>query len=504
MNVTGLPAVLLEEVRKLFAYINPDFVKANRFGHAAKMQRVISTLRNERGIGGVSIPRGELPKLLELLEERGVAYRVTDARAQGKPWVFSSLTRKGKPFEPYDFQAEIAAVLEERENVLVRSPTGSGKTYAALLAVARVGRYALFVVPTAELAKQTREVVVDCFGETWARDHLGMIGGGKFSVGPITIGLPISLASRMAELEDLFGTLVYDEVQRAAAPSFFDVVDKSPARFRLGVSADERRKDGKGFLVHAVFGKVAFEVDREELIDRDVVLDVEVRMVPTSFTAPWFVERIEKARELADRVKEGEKVDKKTARAVSKETLEAFGKLIEEMSLDRDRNALASKLLIGATMEGHRSLAFLHRREHAEVLRADVAMSEPRVGLMLGGKEDAAEFTRCRRGLESGDVRVGIGTFQAMGVGIDLPAVSRGVVVTPTHTNRPFFGQVRGRLCRRSDTPAVLYYLWDRDVFGLRPLEAMVRWNRTTNVLHGGEWVNGRALLKELRAAEGR
>lgn len=153
-------------------------------------------------------------------------------------------------------------------------------------------------------------------------------------------------------------------------------------------------------------------------------------------------------------------------------------------------------------------MLFSHRVEHCRRLEADVrrrlAVSADATGLLLGGAGNEAEFARTRAAFKDGSAVFAAGTYQAIGYGMDLPSVARGVATTPIHSNRSFFGQVRGRLCRRSEktgkTDARLYVLWDVGVYGRRPLENMCRWNKRVLVRdERGAWVSGRTYLEAMR-----
>ena len=89
---------------------------------------------------------------------------------------------------------------------------------------------------------------------------------------------------------DVFGTVICDEVQRFAAKTLFAAVELWPARYRVGISADESRKDKKEFLTYDLFGDVAADIKRDDLIISGNVLDVEVRIVETDFRFPRYAE----------------------------------------------------------------------------------------------------------------------------------------------------------------------------------------------------------------------
>ena len=229
------------------------------------------------------------------------------------------------------------------------------------------------------------------------------------------------------------------------------------------------------------------EVSRKELEDRGIVHDVELRVVPTGFRAPWY-EALE---------------------GVERADPEHYRRLLEALVADPARNAIAVDLACAEAAQEETVLVFSIRVEHCRLLRADVARREPRVGLLVGeasaGVED--DFEATRQGLAAGAIRVGVGTYQAAGTGVDLPSVSRGICTTPIHTNRQFFGQVRGRICRidrsagAEKRDAKLFYLWDEKIHGLSALRNLTGWTRRSLVLVGGAWVDARVWLREQEAA---
>jgi len=76
-------------------------------------------------------------------------------------------------------------------------------------------------------------------------------------------------------------------------------------------------------------------------------------------------------------------------------------------------------------------------------------------------------------------------------VGHDMPIIRAGVATTPISRSNPqFFNQVRGRICRTAESKdaAVLYYLWDREVFPDQ-LRHLQRWNDgNVELYHEGRW----------------
>jgi superfamily II DNA or RNA helicase len=259
-------------------------------------------------------------------------------------------------------------------------------------------------------------------------------------------------------------------VQGVAARTFLEVVGLFRSRYRYGVSADETRRDRKEFLIYDMMGPVLYEVERAELEAERVIHPVVVRVVPTEFRADWY----------------------RDAPAGERD----FRALIDEMISDDARNELVLGVIQAAVSSGDVPvLAFTHRREHAELV-ADRELSVARglpCGLLLGGAgADRERFQDDLAKLGRGVLEAAIGTYNSIGVGIDLPAIRTGVATTPiSAANRQFFGQVRGRICRSADgkDSATLFYLWDRHVFPGH-LNVLRAWNDDrVEILEDGRWV---------------
>ena len=481
-----------------FEHRNPQRAKLEHLGIRGralhKEPKVIETWRIADG--WLTLPRGGLDRLRNVLDDFGFERRIVDARTQGDPSLAGKLPEHRLPDGQvlWDFQRQIVGEATRIENCAIRSPTGSGKTTAALAFAAAVNLPTLVIVWTGGLLDQwVRRAKVEL---RLADDDIGIIGGGTHRIRPLTIGMQQSLRKCVHTLVDTFGVVIPDELQRFAAGTFFDVIDALPARYRVGFSANEKRKDRKEFLIYDMFGDVAVDVSQASLIGRGIVHDVEIRVVPTEFDAPWY-------RDLMDRSKD----DPATGPSylVTRDRLLAFDRIAEEMGRDAARCAIATRIVAEAVAAGEQIVLLSHRREHCRTLAADVSALGIECGLMLGGADGEGEYEQARMGIERGSLRCAAGTYQAIGTGIDLPSVGVGVCCLPLANSadgRPFFAQVRGRFCRTSAATgkagAVLYYLNDPKVYGWKPLRNLRRWNQHVVVLENGSWVDARDVLKRI------
>lgn len=481
--VSGLTPEVRTDIANELTFNNPQHQKLVALGF--KYNNEPKSYQMWRTEGGVlTLPRGAMHILRSVLDKHGIDYEVDDRRTLGDASITGSYQdpwglKDGCEFPEHklvlwEHQREIVDAILTYEQVLLRSPTGSGKTSAVIAAIAEIGVPALVIMWDSGLLKQWQERIEAELGIP-VREQ-GLIRGQKCRLKGITLAMQQTLAQwddkKWQRILPVFGMVACDEVQRYAAKTFTEQVDRFPAKYRVGVSADERRKDGKQFVIYSMFGQVRHEVSKQRLIDKQLIHEVEVYVVPTSFSAPWFEESRE-ARRVAE--EEGEKVSTDP---------QEFTNLITEMQNSKARNQLALSMITECVKSGLPTLTFTHRTDHAKILDNLVSGQGIESGLALGGDDWSAEFDATIAGLRDGSKMVGCGTFGKLGVGHDIPTVAAGIIVTPVHNNRAFFGQVKGRICRTSKGKqnARVIVLWDWKVFGMVPIYNMRKWNSVMRV----------------------
>jgi len=442
------PAALAKELRGVCTHANPAHAKMRAMGMwTGATPRTIATWRDEPD-GSISLPRGITNKLRSIALLHGIRVRWHDKRTS-VPVAWGPCLTKQR-----DYQVEGRDACISHEQGLLRASTGSGKTCIALAVLPQLGQRSLVILRDTNLLVQWKERAQAELG--LSAKEIGIVAGGKRKVGKrLTLALQQSLYSAkfpLAEFAKQFGTVMIDEVHEAAARTVNETIDAFPARARLGFSADVTRKDKKEFLIHDLFGPVIYEIGRHKLEAEGHVCPVVVRLVPTEFAADWYVNAPAEERD--------------------------FIRLIREMSEDVERNTVLRSVILELVHAGRvPALVFTHLRDHAKQL-AQYWLPADNVpaGLMIGGKPE--EFAEYKSALTTGSIKVAVGTFKAIGQGLDLPNVLAGVCSTPIGSNRQFFGQVRGRICRpyAGKTVAHLYYLWDERVFP-GTARNLVSWN---------------------------
>lgn len=456
-----LPDGLLKVLKEAFTHANPDFHKKKNLGlWTGNTPRTVDDYEiavDDWGNDWLILPRGGAEKIRRTLAARGYVADFFDERFEGEEVDFD-LRPGADPVTMRGHQERIIEAALKHENALARSATGSGKTEAALEFIRRARRNAVVIVWTSSLLKQWIDRIHLRWG--WPIKEIGRWEGSTHRLGKVTVAMQQSLVNpdHLDLFARTFGTVVCDEVQKFAAKTFLEVISEFPARYRLGVSADERRKDGKDFLIRDHFGPPVVEVPKEELIAVGHLCEVDVVIVPTGFRYPAVEDAPPEER---------------------KELLvKHYSAILKAMQEDADRNAIATKL---AAFEVRRrdssTIVFCERVAHVRKLAREIAVVEKvPCGVMLGQKKNQEAFEEAKARLTSGELQCAVAGKSAYR-GEDIPRLSTGVVVTPTGNNKYLFEQQTGRLRRKHGTKVrgTLYYLWDEGLFPRVP-ENLRKW----------------------------
>ena len=352
-------------------------------------------------------------------------------------------------------QERLVDIMFKKENCLIRSPTGSGKSELLLKLAEMILKIAgpvLIVVwegnKESGLFKQWIDRICQRF--SMRPQNVGMLGGGTKRIAPLTVGMQQTLNNVGRRYIYSFGGIICDEVQRFAAPTFQKVVDIYPARYRFGASADESRKDGKECLIYDIFGSVAGEVERASLINKGKIMPVTIRIIKTGidYKIKYTDDTIVSWRDLPSENKN-------------------YNNLLDVLTNNEERNNLIWEFLEPCLRANKITIVASQRVAHAKYWDERIREAGFSTGLMIGSSEYSDEFETTKNGLISKKIQVGVGTIQKVATGQDIPALERVFVVTPLAGNKQLFEQMTGRLRRtaKDKTSAALYYFWDDPLF---------------------------------------
>jgi superfamily II DNA or RNA helicase len=251
----GLPASLLNQVKRVAAFQNPEFYKKQRMRLSTAMTpRVISCA--EELPHHISLPRGCAADVSDLLSEHGGRLLVDDQRHAG-----SSL--------PLSFSGELTAVQKEAASALLKhetgilvAPPGIGKTVLGTHLIAARGRSALVLVHRKPLLEQWKAQLAIFLGLD--EKDVGQIGGGQRKPnGRLDVAMMQSLVKKegVDALVRSYGHVIVDECHHVPAFSFERVLSETKARYLVGLTATPQRRDGRQAITEMQLGAVRFRVD---------------------------------------------------------------------------------------------------------------------------------------------------------------------------------------------------------------------------------------------------
>src|ERR687886_887813 len=163
--------------------------------------------------------------------------------------------------EPRPYQQEAIEEWRKASHCgVVVLPTGAGKSLVAQMAIERVKRSTLVVVPTIDLMNQWYDLLLTSF-----RAEVGLIGGGFFELGALTVTTYASAFRFMERLGDRFGLFIYDECHPLPSGSHRYAAEFALAPFRLGLTATPERTDGGDKLLEELIGEFVFRRDARDM-----------------------------------------------------------------------------------------------------------------------------------------------------------------------------------------------------------------------------------------------
>jgi superfamily II DNA or RNA helicase len=465
--VVDLDVATLDEIKVAFTHDNPQHFKLKGMGYKAyKEPATIRTWEIRDGV--LSLPRGGFKRVRAILRQRGYEYTVVDNRIKGDSHFTGQIPDYQGPYELRDYQKEAVVAMKEKQNTIIRSATGSGKTSALLAFAALIKLPTLVIVWQGPLYEQWIRRIREELKMPTA--SIGEIRGGIRKFGPITVAMQQSLWNRLTpEIVNYPGVLIVDECHRAAAKTLREVVDAFPAYYRVGASDDERRTDQKEFLIYDAFGQPSKDIPYNHLADQGHIIDVDIIVVPTEFgpSREYFTDS-------------------------------DFNTLLDEMTVDQKRNDLIMQIIGVASGLGEQVFVMSHRVQHCVDLVTMARNNGIKAGLLVGDIRYKKEFAQTLVEMELGTTSVGIGTVQSIGTGLDLPKIAVSVVTTPIASNETTFRQARGRICRtaKGKDSAVMYYLMDPK-FGKKHVRNLCKWSRKVHVMVNQTLVPGETWLRQ-------
>jgi superfamily II DNA or RNA helicase len=384
VNKAGLPSPLLNRIKRLAAFQNPEFYKKQSMRlSTATTPRVISCA--EEFSQHIAIPRGCHADLEALLQDYNVALVVEDQRNTGQPL---DLHFKGQ-LTPVQEQAAQALLLHDI-GVLV-APPGIGKTVVGTYLIAQRARSTLVLVHRRPLLDQWVAQLSMFLGIN-SKD-IGQVGGGKRKPnGRLDVAMIQSLVQGV-QVDDLvatYGYVIIDECHHVPAISFERVLAEVKAQHITGLTATPHRRDGHDPILGMYLGPVRFAVD-QRVSSGSQPFNHRLIIRETSFRAD---DRITKA---------------------------GIQELYRALAADEQRNCLILDDVIRALEEGRSPILLTERKDHLEYLASRLRSFTRHLIVLQGGmtQKERRDLANRLAAIPDREERLVLATGRYIGEGFD-------------------------------------------------------------------------------------
>lgn len=389
------PAVLLNKLKHLAAFQNPEFYKKQKMRFSTyDTPRVICCAELDNGY--MSLPRGCLGDMKALLNEYDVDLSIEDKRNSGKPvnYDFQGVLNKEQTIALKD-------VLSEDCGVFV-APPGSGKTVLAIAVIARRKTNTLILVHRKPLMEQWRLQISSMLGIDVKQ--IGQIGGGKNKrTGLIDIAMVQSMDRKdgVDDHMEEYGFVIVDECHHVSAFSFEKVLTQAKAKYVLGLTATPYRRDGHQPIIHMQCGSICHRIKQKDALSHIS----HSRVIPriTDFNYDW---------------NENTRINDVWVKLVANEA----------------RNQLILRDINDSLDDGRFPLVLTERRDHLEYLADRLEGRVDLLALMYGGikKKRREEIVAAIHSVPENKRALILATGSYIGEGFDAPRLDTLFLTMPS------------------------------------------------------------------------
>lgn len=346
---TGLPSPLLNQIKRLAAFQNPEFYKKQSMRlSTALTPRVISCA--EEFPEHIALPRGCRGELETLLRGHGVQLSIDDRRCNGERLNTS-------------FHGDLTAIQEQAITELLKydsgvfvAPPGIGKTVVGIRLIAERKTSTLILVHRQPLLDQWITQLA-LFLDIEEKE-IGRIGGGKHKPNKkIDVAMFQSLIRKenVDELVAAYGHVIVDECHHLPAISFERVLKEVKARFITGLTATLQRRDGHHPIIEMQLGPIRFAVDaRNQSAERPFAHVLIKRCTSFSLQGDSANPRIQE--------------------------------LYSQLVLDDRRNEMICDDMLNALEEGRSPILLTERKDHLDYFAERLSKFAKNVVVLRGGK----------------------------------------------------------------------------------------------------------------------
>lgn len=350
-------------------------------------------------------------------------------------------------FPPMPHQAKaLEAWKQAHGRGMAVMPTGSGKSYLAVLAILSVQRSALVIAPTIDLVQQWAASLGRFLGI-----EIGMLGGGIKDIRDITVSTYDSAVIFMEHIGAQFGMIVFDECHHLPGPVNRLAASMALAPYRLGLTATPERADGGESLIDSLIGPKICEIFIDELEGR-VLSPYRTHRIPVELSPEESAE-YRSARKIYTDFIRACAIDFRAKDGWNQFIIRASrspqGRAAMKAYLRQRAIARCGKGKLQAVWE----ILIRHKNERTIIFTADndaaYAIGNHFCFPVITHKTKTAERKEFLNLFRSGDYRVLV-TSKVLNEGVDVPEAAVGIVVSGSGSSREHVQRL-GRILRASE-----------------------------------------------------
>ncbi|MBV9209453.1 MAG: DEAD/DEAH box helicase family protein [Acidobacteria bacterium] len=399
-------------------------------------------------------PASEYRAAVKDFVRRGIAF-TDEARAYHS---FDFRAKLKVEARPYQEQAIAEWKKRERCGVVIL-PTGAGKSLVAQMAIEQIGRSALVIVPTIDLMNQWYDLLLSSFDA-----EVGLIGGGYFETGALTVTTYASAFRFMERLGNQFGLIIFDECHHLPSNIFRYAAEMAIAPFRLGLTATPERADGEDHLLEELIGPIVYRREAQEMAG-EYLADYTVVRVHVELS------RDERARYESERAIFRKFLDDKR---ISLSSLRGWQMFIVASARSEDgRRAMmayreSKRIALGteAKLRVLSDLLVRHKRDRVLIFTAENEMvyriSQNFLIPAITHQTGVKERREWLEAFNQGEV-LALATSKVLNEGVNIPEASVAIILSGSGSSREHIQRLGRILRKQPDKEATLYEVITRD-----------------------------------------
>jgi superfamily II DNA or RNA helicase/ribosomal protein S27AE len=268
--------------------------------------------------------------------------------------------------------------LKEGRGVILEMSTGSGKTTTALNILQQLKVNTLILVHKKNLMEQWENAIKTTLN--WNPD---LFGDNQKDLGPITIGMIQSISKTNNFPFHMFNFMIADECHHVPAESTYNLIMKSDAYYKLGLSATPTREDGNEMKMFAAIGQIIKVSSIKELIKLGILAKptIEIINAPPGNSGSTYAESVK-----------------------------------NQIVMNEPRNRLIAQKAYELRRKGLSILITVTQIRHGKTLEAMIKGSK-----FIHGKTKKEERQQAMKDFENGELNIMISTL--LNEGSDIPTL---------------------------------------------------------------------------------